>query len=334
VSPGKLFRDMFWTEIRYRSEDSWMIRFLLGILILISMAAWSFPAQGQTVDVKDYTIYAGTEKRTLDSMVEALSQADVVFLGEQHDHTLGHRLQFDILRALYAKKPKLGLTLEMFERDVQTILDEYLAGHINENAFLQASRPWPNYKADYRPLVEFCKENRLPVVAANAPRRYVNIVSRKGQNALAELPRESKAFLPPLPYPMELPTGYDRQLNDIFGGHGQGTGSATTTPTSPAMPSTENMKQAQGLWDEAMKDSILRFQRKNRGRTIVQVNGAMHSDSGYGIVDRLRKAAPRLKVLVVTIRPDEKFPDIKTDAFPSGTDFVIVTRSEPKPNKN
>src|SRR5687767_14585734 len=115
------------------------------------------------------------------------------------------------------------------------------------------------------------------------------MVSRKGQTALAELPKESKAFLPSLPYPMELPSEYDRQLNEIFGGHG--TGTATATPTSPAMPSATNMKQAQGLWDETMKDSILRFQRKNRGRTIVQVNGAMHSDSGYGIVDRLRKAA-------------------------------------------
>jgi hypothetical protein len=83
-----------------------------------------------------------------------------------------------------------------------------------------------------------------------------------------------------------------------------------------------------------MKDSILRFQRKNRGRTIVQVNGAMHSDSGYGIVDRLRKAAPHLKTLVVTIRPDEKFPDVPTDRIGSAGDFVIVTRSEPKPKTN
>lgn len=201
-----------------------MKRTMSIIAILLAMAG-SGIAQGQTVETKDYAIYAGSETRTLEAMTEALAQADVVFIGEQHDHTLGHRLKFDILKAMYGRKPKLALSLEMFERDVQSILDEYLMGHITENAFLQASRPWPNYRTDYRPMVEFCKENRLPVVAANTPRRYVNIVSRKGQTALAELPKESKAFLPSLPYPMDIPAEYDRQLNEIFGGHG--TGNAT-----------------------------------------------------------------------------------------------------------
>lgn len=309
-----------------------MKRIVLILLSLLMVMGSGF-AWGQAVETEDYTIYAGSETRTLDALAEALAQADVVFIGEQHDHTLGHRLKLDILKAMYARKPKLALSLEMFERDVQTILDEYLRGHITENAFLQASRPWPNYKTDYRPLVEFCKENRLPVVAANTPRRYVNIVSRKGQGALAELPKESKAFLPSLPYPMELPAEYDRQLNEIFGDHGTGSSTGASTQPSPGMPSTDNMKQAQGLWDETMKDSVLRFQRKNRGCTIVQVNGAMHSDSGYGIVDRLRKAAPRLKTLVVSIRPEETFPNVATDKIGNRGDFVIVTRSEPKPDK-
>lgn len=302
-------------------------------LILLVMTVVSLPVRGQTVDTKDYTIYAGSETKTLETMADALSQADIVFIGEQHDHALGHRLKLDILKALYARKLKLALSLEMFERDVQTILDEYLAGYINENAFLQASRPWPNYKIDYRPLVEFCRENKLPVVAANAPRRYVNIVSRKGQTALAELPKSSKALLPSLPYPMEIPAEYDRQLSEIFGDHGTGSGTGTAAPTSPQMPSAANMKQAQGLWDESMKDSILRFQRKNRGRTIVQVNGAMHSDSGFGIVDRVRKAVPRLKTVVVSILPDEKYPDVQAAKYAAKGDFVILTRSEPKPEK-
>ena len=48
----------------------------------------------------------------------------------------------------------------------------------------QAARPWPNYKTDYAPLIAFCKAQKIPVLASNAPRRYVNIVSRKGQEAL------------------------------------------------------------------------------------------------------------------------------------------------------
>src|SRR3954467_8455063 len=68
--------------------------------------------------------------------------------------------------------------MEMFERDVQIVLDEYLSDLITEQHFLASSRPWGNYKTDYRPLVELAKEKHLDVIAANAPRRYVNMVSR------------------------------------------------------------------------------------------------------------------------------------------------------------
>jgi uncharacterized iron-regulated protein len=264
-------------------------------------------------------------------MIEELCRADVVFIGEQHDHKRGHELKRDILQAMHRRCPDLVLSLEMFERDTQLVVDEYLAGLITESAFLAASRPWPNYRTDYRPLVEFCKENRLPVIAANAPRRYVNIVSRKGQGALKDLSREAKSFLAPLPYAMDLPPQYDKQLTELFGGQHN---TAQPPPGAPpsAMPSTENMKQAQGLWDATMADSILRGLRRYRGRKILQVNGAMHSDSGFGIVDRLRRAAPRRKALIVTIRPDPAFPNQPPGKYEGVADFVILTPSgEKKP---
>ena len=61
--------------------------------------------------------------------------------------------------------------MEMFERDAQIVLDEYLNDLITEKKFLDDSRPWENYKTDYRPLVEFARVNKLNVIAANAPRR-------------------------------------------------------------------------------------------------------------------------------------------------------------------
>lgn len=276
---------------------------------------------------RDYVILTADGTTTFDAMAEALSQADVVFLGEQHDHGLGHRLELEILRALHARRARVALSMEMFERDVQIILDEYLAGHITESAFLQAARPWSNYRTDYRPLVEFCREQRLPVIAANAPRRYVNMVSRKGQEALMGLPRASREWLPGLPYAMDIPATYARQLEEIFRGHGSGNATGAAGGTQP---STEYMKQAQGLWDETMKDSILRFLRRHRGWLVLQINGAMHSDSGFGIVDRLRRAAPRLKVAVVSIRPDAQFPAVDARRYAGIGDFVILTREEPR----
>jgi len=268
-----------------------------------------------------FRVYAGAESRTLDQMLDDLAKADIVVIGENHDHKLGHELELAIFKGVHARKPKTALSLEMFERDVQPILDEYLAGHITESHFLQSARPWPTYKTDYAPMVEHARANKLPVIASNAPRRYVNIVSRKSQSALADLPHASKQNLAPLPFSMEIPPGYDLMLTNLFqGNHGQ----------NPNMPPVENMKQSQALWDATMADSIVRFQRKNRGWTIVQVNGAGHSDHRYGLVDRLQKANPRLKIKTVTIKPEPAYPTLPTAKYNGIADYLILTPPDPK----
>ena len=65
---------------------------------------------------------------------------------------------------------------------------------------MQDARPWPNYDTDYKPMVELAKAEGLPVVCANAPRRYVSMAGRQGREALDGLPAFARQWLPPLPY--------------------------------------------------------------------------------------------------------------------------------------
>lgn len=294
-------------------------------LVLAAMAASTLFSLPEAQAQEAFKVYAAREAVSFERMMEQLGKADVVFVGENHDHAQGHALELALLRGMYERNPRLALSLEMFERDVQPVLDEYLGGYITETHLLQSARPWPNYKTDYRPMVEFCRENKLPVIAANAPRRYVNIVSRKGQDGLRDLPKAAQDWLPKLPYAMELPPGYDRMLSEIFGDtHGASTGATVTAN----MPSAAHMKEAQGLWDSTMADSIMRGLKTYRGRQVMQVNGAGHSDSGWGIVARLRQANPRLKVMIVTIRPDAAYPTL-SDKYDGVADFVILTPPAP-----
>jgi uncharacterized iron-regulated protein len=279
-------------------------------------------------DGKEFIVFAGREKSSMTAMVEKVASADVVCLGENHDHAMAHRLELAILTALHARRPKMALSLEFFERDVQPVVNEYLQGLITESHFKQSARPWPTYATDYAPLVEFCKANRLDIIAANAPRRYVNIVSRKGRAALAELPLESKKHLARLPYEMDIPAGYDKMLSDLFGSAQHGTG--TASPASPAMPNVDRIKEAQGLWDATMADSILKYRRSQRGTLVLQMNGAGHTDHGWGIVDRLRKADSKLKVVVVSIKPDAAFPALPEATYDGVADYLILTPVEPK----
>merc|ERR1711920_757515 len=97
----------------------------------------------------------------------------------------------------------------MFEQDVQHVLDEYvLKRALREQDLLQDSRPWGNYESDYRPLVELCREHGIPVVGANAPRRYVSLVARAGGAGLQSLLQDgnrcnrSLPSMPTLPLPL------------------------------------------------------------------------------------------------------------------------------------
>ncbi len=295
----------------------WVAALALGTIL---------PAQSQTAPpAPAYQLYSNGVPSTLDAAAKELAGADVVFFGEQHDDRQAHALERALLERLYAQRPRLTLSLEMFERDVQGVLDEYLHGYITETHFLQSARPWPNYKEDYRPLIEFCREHRIPVVAANAPRRYVNIVSRKGQTALTDLPKSSRTYLAPLPYAMTLPPEYDRQLTEIFGGNHDSAPGKPAPVAQPGMPDPALLKQAQGLWDATMADSIARTVRANRGRQILQINGAMHSDSSFGIAARLHEISPRLRIKVVTVRPDTGYPALPSGLAPGLVDIIAVT---------
>ena len=56
---------------------------------------------------------------------------------------------------------------------------------------------------DYRPLIDFCKANNLPVIAANCSRRHSRLMSRQGPEAIERLAEESEIhrnfLLPTLP---------------------------------------------------------------------------------------------------------------------------------------
>jgi uncharacterized iron-regulated protein len=269
-------------------------------------------------------IYNHGSKTTMQAMFAELKNANVVFVGENHDHKQGHELELEILKGLAGLHKNQAFALEMFERDVQPVLDEYLTDVISESSFTAASRPWPNYKTDYAPLIQFCKASKIPVVASNAPRRYVSIVSRKGPDALSVLSKPAKSLLAPLPYSLEIPAEYDRRLNEIFSGaHGD-----SPAPTSPAMPTAENMKRSQELWDCTMADSIAKFVRKTH-RPLMHINGSMHSDSGFGAMDRLRRYMPSLKVMNVTIRPSAAYPAPPADLTADTADYLIITPLAP-----
>jgi Uncharacterized iron-regulated protein len=267
-------------------------------------------------NTEHFTVFDGTGKRSkLNAIISTLGQYDVVFLGEMHDDSVGHAIQAEIFRTAvneFAGKRRVTLSLEMFERDVQTVLNEYLADQITETHFLLNSRPWPNYKTDYRPLVELAKEKKLDVVAANAPRRYVNMVSRGGREPLNGLSAEARTWLPPLPF-AEASEAYSKKFRALMSNSGE------------AAMGIDNILNSQSLWDASMAFWISESLKKNKGSLVVHLNGGFHTESRLGTVEHLMRYNPQARALVITMRYEKDFKTFDAAKHAGLGDFVILT---------
>ena len=262
---------------------------------------------------QNYAVYNTTTKSkvALNDIAEAMNKADVVFFGELHDDSLGHVAELDLLKALAAKYPgKLALSLEMFETDVQPVLNEYLSGFIREKNMITDARAWPRYKTDYRPMIELTKSTGIPVIAANAPARYTNMVTTGGFERLKVLNKTALSYLPPLPIDTATGAYYEKFVAEM-GGHS-------------AMGSMK-IYQSQNLWDATMAWSIARFYKKHKDYKIMQVNGGFHSEEKMGIVAQLKNYAPKAKVITINAYSDQdqNKPDWKV--LEKKADYVILT---------
>jgi len=134
----------------------------------------------------------------------AMGTVNMVFVGEIHNHAVGHMIEYQLLSNYYYNTTESGikhfaLSLEMFERDVQPIVSGYLSDQMTRGFFLDNSRPWPNYETDYQPMVEFIhkSKNNSTVLAANVPRRYAALVAAGNESVIWEMPSVERSWVAP-----------------------------------------------------------------------------------------------------------------------------------------
>jgi uncharacterized iron-regulated protein len=264
---------------------------------------------------------------------ERLATADVVVLGEHHDSPIVHQAHHQLLADLYSRHPQMMVSMEMFERDVQPLLDKYLAGECDEAAFLAGSRPWPNYAKDYRPVIEFCRTNKLPVIAANVPRPLASKVGKQGLESVVGDPNAARVVSAP---DDEYFAAFKQQMSD--NPHGKKDEKAKDEKEKDEKAKAEDKAmaddmvrrfyEAQCLKDDTMAESIARAlgEAKASGRNplVVHFCGSFHSDYRRGTVERLQSRMPTARILVVSV---EEVPD--SDSYIRAADgrigdYVVV----------
>lgn len=228
----------------------------------------------------------------LESIVNAVKDKKIIYIGERHDQYAHHVAQLNIIKSLYGEGRKVAIGMEMFQKPFQYVIDDYIEGKIDEVEFLRQTEYFKRWGFDYnlyKPIMDFAREKRIPVVALNIDSSVVKKVAQGGIESLAE---EERKYLPSQ---MDFSVkGYRERLKRIFSGHPEVGGNKF-----------EFFLQAQIIWDEYMAESIDGFLRENRDYQMVVLAGSEHVKYGWGIPKRvLRRNGYDYSIILLDEEPD------------------------------
>ena len=286
---------------------------ILALTLLPTYSLAHEPMEGapQTSPPIHRLIHSRTGKEmSLAQVADELASRDVVYFGELHDNVAGHQVYAELAKLLADRRPDFVLSMEMFERDVQGVVNDYLRGRIDEPTFLKYSRPWKDYSRDYRPLVELTRGRKLDVIAGNLPRSAARKVASKEGSTSPFLPRATTA-------PLD-------QYWDLFGeamkGHPGADGAV------------DRMYRAQCAKDDAMAEGIADYLAANPHRQplVIHCNGNFHSDFGLGAAARLGQRAPLAQAAIVSMIavPDVAKADVTNDR--KKAHYLLIVVAPPK----
>jgi len=283
-------------------------------LTIITLFAFVLIASAQ--DKPAYQLFNQKGKKAkYNKMIKDLAESDMVFFGEYHTNPISHWLQLEMTKSFYEiKGDKLFFGAEMFENGNQLVLDEYLADFYPEKKMIpEMTQMWGNYKTDYKPLVEFAKENNLRFIATNIPRRYASMIHKKGIEVLKELSPEALAMIGP-----DLVEYFDptvkayAEMADNMGGH--------------IPPNMLNIQTAQAAKDATMAHFSLK--NFNDGDFLFHFEGAYHSNYNQGIIWWINKIQPGLTIKSVTTVLQSEWDEMTDEEKATIANYTIVVADD------
>ena len=205
----------------------------------------------------------------LHALLEKFKEVDIVFIGERHGEPGHQEAQLQIIQALEEAGEDVAIAMEMFREDYQPVLDRWVEGNLTRDELVEAYHlnwgMWPRY----RPIFEYARKQRIPMVGLNLSRKVTGKVAREGFDSLSESHLDQ---LPPVqcsPDPR-----YENFIRRAMGLH------------SDDGKAFSNFCEAQLLWDKVMAINLLEYLDDNPGKTVVVLAGSGHAWK-YGIPEQI-----------------------------------------------
>ena len=333
---------------------------LIGLIAFYSIACQSSEKSVQIIDRDDTNFRnklrtsiaifndSGARKRWND-LLSAAESADVIIFGEQHDDAIGHAMQRAFVEDALTRWPDTAVSMEMFDRSEQAVVDDYLAGIVDRATFYEEISPvkarktarsfldseidrdkfeqrmfslgWPDWEKNYQPIVDAAKTANAKIIASNTPwLRYTRLANKEGLQRLDSLTPAQRALVakPPM-----LPGGSYRDrffglMSGMGGGH-SGDGAHSGVDEDMIL----GMYRAQCVMDATMAASIADHLDQHGGK-VIHLVGQFHSDYDGGLIQQLRHMRPGARVLNISLQTVEA--ESLRDEDRSRADYVVYTK--------
>lgn len=278
------------------------MRFLVSLCFLV-LTSNSF-----SQDLTAYKIYNEKGKRVSPKkMMKAIKDADITFYGEYHNNPIAHWLEFEITQELAKENDnKIILGFEMFEADQQILLNDMLQNMIKERKFEDSCRLWSNYETDYKPIVQFAKNNNIPCIATNIPRRIASMVFKKGVESLDSLDTEELAFMCSKEYEVDTTLSQYQFMMGMSNDHATGM----------------NFVYSQAIKDATMAHFIDRYWKENY--KFIHFNGSFHTDFHQGIIWYLQRLRPNLNYVSIATVEQENCSKLEEENIGRASFIICV----------
>ncbi len=310
----------------------------IAVIIVIGMGCHSTPEIVKTDRLRNFPaeisagdiIHVATgEKITFSQLADSFDGVRIIYVGEVHSNRESHELELQVLKEFYKRNSgNLAVGMEMFKRPHQEILDKWTAGEISEKDLLYSTDwdyEWGYDYNHYKDIMDFIRENKIPVVALNITKKFGKTIRKKGIEGLSE---EERKTLP------EIDTTdiyHRRYLETILKSHGHG-----NTDMSDIF---EKFYQVQCVWEDVMADSITRYlsSPQAKGNKLLVFVGGGHIIYHFGVPKRVYRSNHLPYLTIETyekraLNPDKDHPLFAMDIPIQPADYVKVVQL-PKPGE-
>ncbi|GER46612.1 hypothetical protein STAS_23669 [Striga asiatica] len=239
---------------------------------------------------------------------EKMMGARVVYLGEAEQVPVrdDKELELDIVRNLRRRCAEadrsIALALEAFPCDLQVQLDQFMDKRIDFEALKSRVTHWPpQLWQEYEPLLTFCFDNGVRLIACGVPLEVLRTVQSEGVHALSKTNRSE--FAPP------AGSGFISGFHSIS--KRPSLVKNLSSQSAPYGSKSYLSVQARAVEDYTMSQIISRAVTDG-GPTgmLVVVTGASHvayGSRGTGLPARISRKMPKKNQVVVLLDPERQY---------------------------